>query len=546
MRMHRFWEMLMVVFVFAFAGCNDEDETTISGPGTNPGEDELVCRLLNNRDVDRLGGDFYWAVEASEAWTLDSATYARWISVDPLRGEAGTTDVTIHIDTLFGTEARSAILPFQVGTQEVQITVRQTLEGDIAGAPVVRFADDKMLGVDGGELVRIIQASDDWTLETSSDWLEVSPLSGVAGETELTFTAQPSEGILRVAALKFTMRDTVVELPITQSLNQSRPLFTLPQEPVVLGAQVEMMAQCQFINDELALEEIGFAYKPKGEDTWEYAASELVATSGIFEYRDTLMLKWATEYVYRPYAKLGGETYLSDIEGTFATETRVVEGGVWYYENFDGMYDAESGTYAEAAIAKNYSFNNAEADFVANNGYLRQNQPSASYSWANFRVNITNGSNDGFISAYIQPEGNALGWQFPSWATPGTQFYEGASGNWKAVSYYRSDWTCTITGLDFSGASDLQLTFGCYYSGSGSTSSDGLPDAAAAKLTVEVSSNGTDWETMSFSYNTPLTQEKRWKHIVVDNFPNTAVAIRISINDSGYVWAVDDIKVTEK
>lgn len=542
MRMHRFWEILMMVFVFAFAGCNDEDETTISEPGTNPGEDELVCKLLNNRDVGRIGGDFYWAVEASEAWTLDAATYDSWISVDPLQGEAGTTDVTIHIDTLFGTEARSTVLPFQVGTQEVQITVRQTLEGDIAGAPFVRFADDKMLGVDGGELVRIIQASDDWTLETSSDWLEVSPLSGAAGETELTFTAQPSEGILRVAALKFTMRDTVVELPITQSLNQSRPLFTLPQEPIVLGSQVEMMAQCQFINDELALEEIGFAYKPKDEENWEYAASELVATSGIFEYRDTLMLRWATEYVYRPYAKLEGETYLSDTEGTFVTDSRVVEGGVWYYENFDGMYDDETGTYAQVAISKNYAYYVAE-EFETGGGYLRKNQPSAFYQFSDFRLNIQNNTNSGFISAYIQPSGNDLGWQFPSWATEGTQFYEGASGNWKAVSSYKSEWTCTITNLDFVGAPDLQLTFGCYYSNN--NSSVEIPNAAE-KLKVLVSADGTSWQELSYTYNQPPTQEKRWRHIVVDDFPDTTVAIRIELRDSGAVCALDDIKVTEK
>ena len=199
------------------------------------------------------------------------------------------------------------------------------------------------------------------------------------------------------------------------------------------------------------------------------------------------------------------------------------------------MYDAGTGTYAQAAIDKNYSFY-TNADFEQ--GFVKQNQPTASYQFSPFRIDLANNTNAGFISAYIQPEGNALGWQFPSWATPDTQFYEGASGNWKAVSSYKANWSCTISDLDFEGAPMMQLSFGCY--------SDKASPIEIPSLKVLISEDGTNWKELPISYNAAITNEKRWRHVVADNIPNTTVAIRIQLADSSRVFAIDDIKVVEK
>ena len=242
-------------------------------------------------------------------------------------------------------------------------------------------------------------------------------------------------------------------------------------------------------------------------------------------------------YVYAPYGVVSGsdeKTYGEEF--TFETEGRVAPAdGVWYYESFDGMYDAVTGTYAQAAIDKNYSFS-TNADFEQ--GFLKLNQPTASYQFSSFRINLANNTNSGFISAYIQPERNDLGWQFPSWATPGTQFYEGASGNWKAVSSYKANWSCTISDLDFEGAPMMQLSFGCY--------SDRTLPTEIPSLKVLISEDGTNWKELPVSYNEPITNEKRWRHVVADNIPNTTVAIRIQLADVGRVFAIDDIKVVEK
>ncbi|MEG0797088.1 MAG: hypothetical protein RR397_11395, partial [Odoribacter sp.] len=62
-------------------------------------------------------------------------------------------------------------------------------------------------------------------------------------------------------------------------------------------------------------------------------------------------------------------------------------------------------------------------------------------------------------------------------------------------------------------------------------------------LKVFVSTDGKNWNELEYSYNTLLTKEKYWRHIVVNDFPNTTTAIRILLNDSAKVLALDDIKV---
>ena len=73
----------------------------------------------------------------------------------------------------------------------------------------------------------------------------------------------------------------------------------------------------------------------------------------VFEFADTVRdLKAGKTYVYAPYGVVSGsdeKTYGEEF--TFETEGRVPPtDGVWYYESFDGMYDAGTGTYAQAAI----------------------------------------------------------------------------------------------------------------------------------------------------------------------------------------------------
>lgn len=539
MNRNRFLITLLAVFAMVCAACNDDDDEKI-GEGDNGGStvvEELYCELLNNQDVNKDGGKFFWAVEASEKWTLDGEELPEWLGVEPLQGRAGTTHVVLEFAELTDGKARSFALPFVLGDETVDITVKQVPEGGVEKEDLVcRFGDNKILGVDGGELTRTLLVSESWTVTTDCDWLTVSPTSGEAGEKELTFSASPSGGILRVAVLEFALSDTVIRLSVSQSLNQTAPVMTIGKEAKVVGAQATLSGHCQFVNDELALEEIGFAYRPKTTETWEYLVGDLTETSGSFDFEYTEMLSWGTEYVYKPYAKLDGETYFGE-EGEFVTENRTVEGGIWYYENFDGMYDPETKIYAQVAIDKSYGFNGLANDFETGGGYLRKNQPSASYSLSNFRININNSSNDGYISAYITPNDQVLGnWPLTG-ESLGAQFYDGASGNWRMICRYVSSWNLTISGLDFSGSSALQLTFGWH-----NLTNSVQPSQV---LKVYVSSNGTDWTEIT--YTAPTTGRKGWRLVTVEDFPNTTKAIRWEVSNGGsYVCAIDDILVKEK
>ena len=84
----------------------------------------------------------------------------------------------------------------------------------------------------------------------------------------------------------------------------------------------------------------------------------------------------------------------------------------------------------------------------------------------------------------------------------------------------------------------MQLSFGCY--------SDRTLPTEIPSLKVLISEDGTNWKELPVSYNEPITNEKRWRHVVADNIPNTTVAIRIQLADVGRVFAIDDIKVVEK
>lgn len=64
MRKYRYLLIMSLLFIGMAVGCDDEESAPEPTPGDNTGGDALVCKLLNNRAVDRKGGTFFWTVEA--------------------------------------------------------------------------------------------------------------------------------------------------------------------------------------------------------------------------------------------------------------------------------------------------------------------------------------------------------------------------------------------------------------------------------------------------------------------------------------------------
>lgn len=557
MNRNRFWLILLTMFVMVFAACNDEDENAIIDEGGNGGsavDDELYCKLLNNQDVNKAGGKFFWAVEANRKWTLDEELLPDWLSIDPLQGKAGTTNVVLDFAELEEEDARTFDLPFAFGDDLVNITVKQVPEGGVEEEEsVCRFTERLVFGKNGGTLECILQTSEDWTMSVGTDWLTVSPLSGQAGQTTLTLTAGASGGIVRIGVLTVNMGGEQIDLTMSQGLNDTYPTVTMEKDATVSANEATLYATCAFENDETAVTEVGFLYREKGtgDDSWTKITSTSAIVNGTFEFSVAGKFAWGKTFEYKPYATLDEKDYEGETN-EFTIERRVIENGVWFYENFDALYDAETGEYAPGASQGNGTspdrFNTLEA-FDAKGGLLRLNQPNARYRVTNpsggapgYRISIKGGNGYGATSAAIQPNGVSNG--LPANTPAGIRLYEDASGNWRITSNWNKDVIFEVTNLDFSEAGELRLSFGCYQKNNNASLKDG-------SLKVFVSTDNETWTEVPFTYGEQsYPNVKWWKPVIVDGLDEHVTGIRIMMNAGGKESAdsmcLDDIKVTEK
>lgn len=536
------WLVVFAMVAMVFTACDDDGGDEIKD--NEGGETALSgLKLLNNREIDRNGGTFYWAVKAAGEWTLDAASLPGWLQMAPLKGEKGTTGVVVEFAELAEDTERMAELPFKMGTEEIKIAVKQTADGKTASA-VCEFLDTKMFGIEGGELLRRVSVSADWTVTTADSWLAVSPANGVAGETELTLNAEASNGVdVRVAVLRFDLGDTIMELAVIQGLNQSFPKLGVTEEAAVSGRQVTMKGDCEFINDELAISEVGFAYSEQGTEEWQELPCEADLTNANIAFETVVILEYGQSYDYKPYAKIGEEVFYGEVASFDIEGKPAPADGVWYYENFDGMYDPETGEYQKKIT--NYRYWDYK-QFDEHGGFLRKNQPNCQYKLemddminGNLcYISMRNSAVDGRLSAQIHaPDVEGL----PGIAE-GTQFYPGASGNWKIGSNWKANWNFIVTGLDFAGAGNLQLTFGC------ATDGGSLSTLPAGRMEVYVSTDdGATWEKKEYTVGAPvdIANNKWWKPVTVDHLSDEITAIRIvlNVNSTSVSMALDDIKV---
>ena len=319
MNKNRFLIGFLTMVALFFVGCDSDNEEKIEQDDTGDKED-FICKLLNNQDIDRMGGTFYWAVKANGAWKLDANRLPDWFTIEPSEGKAGTTGVVLNVEELADDQTRSIELPFVSGDEEVKITVRQTLEGEQEeeDEPVCRFVGNEVFEKEGGTLTYILETSADWTLSNNADWLTVSQMQGEAGKTALSLTAEPTE-VLRVAVLTFTLEGKTEELVVCQNLNipveLATPIFffwwkTSPS----FGGYIVLP------KDKVQPSEYGLSYKLKGagDDTWTLVP---VAEWNIYEetedgveYWDYLVdenlnLESGKSYVAKMYAKLNGTVF---------------------------------------------------------------------------------------------------------------------------------------------------------------------------------------------------------------------------------------------
>lgn len=450
-------KFLMPLFLFGaiagLGGCNDDDEKV----GTEGEDEDFVVKeeyknhLWNIRTVSAEGGEFYWTLEATDDWELSEN--CDWLSVEPKEGVAGKTGLVLKIDKVEGVqvgEERTAELTVLVGGKLIPYVVSQSTTDLEEEKTYCRFADSKIFSIEGGTLERILEASGDWSVEVpAGSWLTFEPKSGKGGQTPVTMTATPIEnGLMRSELLTFTVDGETLYVTAGQNLNVSVPTLTLVEDNLAItGRSAAMTGHCSFKNDEVEVEEIGFVLRKQGESEWSRTTVSEVQDLAEYDFTAEIgSLTMGCTWEYAPYAVTNGTRYVSKEIGTFYIENPITD-GVWYYENFDEYYNPETKEYGSTTSGSIWAFNRDSR------GFLRKNQPKAKYDAT---VNYDTGGSTtnsvplsgGRPSAVVYPDNGSVWsyWRYGSvmydW---GTQFYEGASGNWRMQCYYKHDWTLHIT-----------------------------------------------------------------------------------------------------
>jgi len=157
----------LAIFTFLSSSCKEEDSIVAS-----------KTELTWTKD----GGKKSVDITANCSWTV---TAPSWITVDPSSG-SGSAQITVRTEKNEGLE-RKDLLTISGGNAIAQIDVVQ------AG---VDFSASQMLfefDSEGTSIDFTIVSAHDWKIEIPSDatWITANPMSGTAGETQVTLKPTP-------------------------------------------------------------------------------------------------------------------------------------------------------------------------------------------------------------------------------------------------------------------------------------------------------------------------------------------------------------------
>lgn len=174
-------------------------------------------------------------VSSKVAWTV--ASDVDWLAVEPSRGYAGETEVTITSTFEEDKETSGAIVfnSSQEGNfKETRLPVKhETLVADWITLPG-RAVE---LDMKNNSKTVVVSSKANWTAVSDADWLVFEPSSGKAGETEVKITSTLNEDKENSGTIMFSSSDAgnLKDIPLTVT---QTPLITdwitLPEEAVEL------------------------------------------------------------------------------------------------------------------------------------------------------------------------------------------------------------------------------------------------------------------------------------------------------------------------
>lgn len=141
------------------------------------------------------GGNSYTvSVEANNDWEARVNEEAAWITVSPMSGKAGKTEITISAEGHLGHKSRMGGVIFDSKTIRKQISIAQ------APAPnldkITLDAEEVDFEYDADKKTVNLTANVDWTAvpDVSGDWFTVTPLEGKAGNATLEINVTKNSG----------------------------------------------------------------------------------------------------------------------------------------------------------------------------------------------------------------------------------------------------------------------------------------------------------------------------------------------------------------
>ena len=156
MKLRYFISAIIALFTLALTSCNDDDSATLL--------DEIqVTSSYVGIPLD--GGSNSISVNAKEAWSVDADEIPEWLTVSPMSGQAGKTDVTFSAPSTL--DGRTAVLHITCAGKKQTINIIQGLStvSNATCAEVIAGPDSKSYRVTG-TVTRIVNTDyGNWYLE---------------------------------------------------------------------------------------------------------------------------------------------------------------------------------------------------------------------------------------------------------------------------------------------------------------------------------------------------------------------------------------------
>lgn len=155
-----------------------EREISVTQKGYTFNVYEKTCHFDNNMDNEILQKSF--TIDSSGPWTIQNGIFPEWMTVDPMSGQAGTTEITVT-NSSQNLKTEPDRCPVKIDSDwnslSEEIDVSQArFDFDYYFDPTFEYIPATATKEDVFNLN--IESSGDWSISTDSDWLVFSKNSG--------------------------------------------------------------------------------------------------------------------------------------------------------------------------------------------------------------------------------------------------------------------------------------------------------------------------------------------------------------------------------